>query len=98
MNRLAQVIIGRSISITLFSDMADPAEARYGGGSLLLNKVRLGREFFDELNERVVDLLLHELGHEYASNHLSDDHYQALSSSGARLAFAVAKDPSLLLP
>src|SRR5215813_14001805 len=37
MNRLAQVIIGRSISITLFSDMADPAEARYGGGSLLLN-------------------------------------------------------------
>lgn len=98
MNRLAQVIIGRSISITLFSDMADPAEARYGGGSLLLNKVRLGREFFDELNERVVDLLLHELGHECASNHLSDDYYQALSSSGARLAFAVAKDPSLLLP
>jgi hypothetical protein len=77
--------------------MADPAAARYGQGSLLLNKVRLGRGFFDELNEPVVDLLIHELGHEYESNHLSDDYYRALTKLGARLAFAVANDPTLLV-
>jgi hypothetical protein len=51
MNRIAQAIVGHSISVTLFSDMADPVAARYGEGSLLLNKVRLGRGFFDELND-----------------------------------------------
>jgi hypothetical protein len=71
--------------------------ACYGGREMLINRARVGKAWFDELDERSVGLIIHELGHELSSNHLSDEYYRALTKLGARLAIATAKDPSLLV-
>ena len=64
---------------------------------MYLNRSRLGRRFFEGgASVEVLDLLIHELGHEYASDHLSRDYYDALTKIGARLALAVANEPDLL--
>jgi hypothetical protein len=94
--RLARVLIGREIEVIIFSDARDSASAKYGNREMLINKVRVGRSWFDALDERSLDLIIHELGHEYEGNHLSEGYYRALTKLGARLAVAVAKDPTLL--
>jgi hypothetical protein len=58
---------------------------------------KLGTGFFQSgYSQRVLDLLIHELGHEYESNHLSANYYHALTKIGARLALAVAANPNLI--
>jgi hypothetical protein len=95
--RIARVLIGADIEVEIISDSKAGFSACYGGRSMTVNKFRVGNGWFAELNETSVGLVIHELGHEYASNHLSDDYYRALTKLGARLAIATAKDPSLLV-
>ncbi len=64
-------------------------------GLLDLNQQRLGHRWFKAENvEAWIDLLIHEFGHHYEANHLSDDYYQALTKLGARLAVELSKDGS----
>lgn len=68
--------------------------AWYGGRLLTFNLNRLGWSFFAEgVNEAVMDLVIHELAHEFSGNHLSDDYYRALSKLGARMAGLALKSP-----
>ncbi|MBU8546147.1 MULTISPECIES: ATP-binding protein [Roseomonadaceae] len=96
--RLAQMMIGRAIEVRIAVDADVKWLACYGpAGLMYLNKHRLGVKFFLEgPSERVLDLLIHELGHEYSGDHLSSDYYDALTKLGARLALGVAADPGLL--
>ena len=96
--RLAQVMVRRSIEVRIAVEPDVWWAACYGPcGVMHLNKGRLGAAFFAEgASERVLDLLIHELGHEYCADHLSKDYYRALTKLGARLALAVAADPGLL--
>jgi hypothetical protein len=54
------------------------------------NLSRLGHAFFDATDQkaaaRVLSLIVHEFGHNYESNHLSEAYYRALTDLGARLA------------
>lgn len=96
--RIARALIGHQITVHLTSEVGIPAAATYGKGCVfVLNKVKLGNQFFTNgISEDVVDLTIHELGHEYESDHLSTRYYHALTKLGARLAFAVKADPTLL--
>lgn len=96
---LAEKLMGVALKVTIVNDLGMTAAACYSrDGRLDLNLARLGHTFFNyhENPERVLDLLLHEFGHHYASNHLSDDYYRALTKLGARLAVAAVRDLTLL--
>ncbi len=60
--------------------------AAYGRGELDLNVKRLGQKWFDQgASEDVDKLLLHEFGHQYSGDHLSEDYHEALCLLGARM-------------
>lgn len=94
--RLARVLIGAEIGVDLINNHRDSAAARYGRRHMMVNRARLGRRWFEALDENSVSLIIHELGHEYEGNHLSENYYRALTKLGARLALAAAKEPTLL--
>jgi hypothetical protein len=60
--------------------------ACYGAGRLDFNLFRLGHAFFEKgVTEDVDRLLIHEFGHEYSGDHLSEEYHEALCRLGARL-------------
>lgn len=60
--------------------------ACYGHGQLTFNLQRLSHRWFEQgLNEDVDELLIHEFGHEYSGDHLSDKYHAALCRLGALL-------------
>lgn len=81
--------------------MVDDPECRsfraaYGQGRFDFNVRVLGREWFDQApSDRVNALIIHELGHHYERNHLSEGYYDALCSIGAKLARLALEDPDL---
>src|SRR5258707_1055703 len=60
--------------------------ACYGKGRLDFNVARLGNEWFERgATEEVDRLVIHEFGHEYSGDHLSEEYHEALCRLGARL-------------
>jgi hypothetical protein len=54
----------------------------------------LGKKWFEGgVTEVIDDLILHELAHEFESNHLSEDYYRACTKLGARLKAEAMRDP-----
>lgn len=93
--RIARRLIGREISVTIASDVGWPFAATYGSGCLTYNLGRLGHKFFEGPLMPKNELLLHELAHDAASNHLSSEYHDALSSLGAKLAQLALDEPEL---
>lgn len=88
------------LSIRIVRDNSNRFAAWYGrGGFLTLNLQVLGHRWFEDgaegLQTKHLDLLLHELGHEWCDNHLSEDYHGALTRLGAALAMHVADNPKL---
>lgn len=63
------------------------ALATYGRGHLQLFFNVLGRNWFDlDTNkQKILELLIHEFGHYYSSDHLSSSYYDGLCKIGAKL-------------
>jgi len=92
---LAKKILGVDITAEIYR-LSNKARAAYGDRELSFNLNRLGKSFFEKFPtnmEKVLDLLIHEFGHEYASNHLSDEYFRALTSLGAKTAMLALKEP-----
>ncbi len=54
----------------------------------------LGRNWFDSgVTEDTDSLILHELGHEFCTNHADENYYRALTKLGARLKAAALAEP-----
>jgi len=71
--------------------------ACYGSGRLDLNLLHLGFEWFDQgATEDVDRLLIHEFGHEYSMDHLSEEYHEALCRLGARLKTLSLEKPELI--
>ncbi|HIF23208.1 MAG TPA: hypothetical protein EYQ27_15220 [Gemmatimonadetes bacterium] len=69
--------------------------AAYSRQSLDLNAKRLGKSWWESSNvEEWIDLFIHEFGHYYESNHLSEEYYRALTKLGAKLAVELSTDGS----
>jgi len=60
---------------------------KYGphSGMIDFNVNSLGRKWFDNITERVDRLIIHELSHHSASNHYSDEYFDACCELGAKL-------------
>ena len=71
--------------------------AAYGRGELDLNVKRLGQKWFDQgASEKVDKLLIHEFGHQYSGDHLSEDYHEALCLLGARMKRLALEKPEEL--
>lgn len=103
MKRIAQYakeiafrLIGCEIQVDMVSKATWPYSATYGGlpPHLTFNVGRLGRLWFESGPNAAVDrLLIHELGHHYSSDHLSEEYHDALCKLGARLALLAIAEP-----
>jgi hypothetical protein len=60
--------------------------ACYGPGDLHFNLFRLSYTWFEKgITEEVDRLIIHEYGHQYSGDHLSEEYHEALCLLGARL-------------
>lgn len=93
--RVSAAIIGAEIEVRVASDVTWPFAATYGARRFTYNVGRLGHRFFEGPIEDILDLINHELGHEWASSHLSDDYYRALTKIGGKMTALALTSPHL---
>lgn len=97
--RWSQLLIGNVVTVKIAIAPKSKFLAFYQrmSRSLVLNCSTLGSSFFEQgVSENAISLCIHELGHEYSSDHLSRKYYDALTMLGARFVLAAANDPTLL--
>ena len=86
---LGHRLMGRDIGLRFVRCPSGPCgrwRAAYGGGQLDFNVLVLGKKWFEQgASVEVADLILHEFGHEYESDHCSADYHKALTKLGAKL-------------
>jgi hypothetical protein len=71
--------------------------ACYGAGRLDLNLLRLGHRWFEQgASEDVDALLIHEFGHQYSADHLSEEYHDALCKLGAGLKKLALERPEAM--
>jgi hypothetical protein len=93
--QLHQRLLTGSVAVTVVNT-SNGFAACYGKGNLDLNLRRLGHAWFKRDNlPRQLSLIVHELGHHYSRNYLSDDYYKALTSLAGRLAQLALDEPGL---
>ncbi len=90
--RVAEKVLSRAITVKFCATPHHLAAASYGpSGELVFNKFRLGADWFERgITEAVVQLVIHEFGHEYSPDHLSSEYHEALCRIGAKL-YALAR-------
>lgn len=98
---MAKVVIKRdNLAVRIVDTPHWPFEATYGPDSaLVFNLGTLGSRWFDTPvfdPVPMLDLLIHEFGHEHEGNHLSEAYYKALTRIGAKTAVWLASDPRVL--
>jgi hypothetical protein len=94
---LGRELVG-GIVVRIVRDRHNQFTGWYGSKTLTMNLQRLGHRFFDSFPdnmENVVDFIIHELGHEYAPNHLSEEYFRALTDLGARCTMLALRSPRL---
>ena len=90
---LAREVMGVDISVDYFESFN--ATAAYGNRRLSFNVGHLGTEWFESISAEQIDLVVHEFGHEYASDHLSDKYYRALTSLAGKTVIAALDRPAM---
>jgi hypothetical protein len=71
--------------------------ACYGSGTLDFNLFRLGHKWFEQgITEEVDRLLIHEFGHQYSGDHLSEEYHEALCKLGAKMKRLALEKPEAL--
>jgi hypothetical protein len=91
---LAQELMGAMIVVQIATEVTWPYAATYGPGHLTFNLGRLGHAWFDAVPRLEVDkLLIHEFGHNYSADHLSEEYHDRLCELGGKLAALALSDP-----
>lgn len=90
---LARHLMGKEISVDYFKTFN--GAAAYGGQRLSFNVSRLGKAWFEEIGAKQLDLVIHEFGHEYSHDHLSDSYYKALTRLGGQSTRLALDHPEL---
>jgi len=91
---MARRLLGVEISVAFLERFN--ALAAYGGRRMSFNVGRLGKKWFEgPLQSRQLDLVIHELGHETASNHFSREYNDALTKLGADATLLALSHPHL---
>ena len=94
--RVAEKVLSRAITVKFCATPHHLGGASYApSGELVFNKFRLGADWFERgITDDLVQLLIHEFGHEFSADHLSSDYHGALCRIGARI-FALARRAEL---
>lgn len=96
------VFLGRELmDVTMSVSMVNTPRnflAAYGrGGNLIFNVHRLGHGWFEKgITVEVDSLLTHEMGHQWSSNHLSEEYHEALCLLAGRLKKLALEKPDEL--
>lgn len=94
---LGRRLLGKKV-VVRFVHTTNPFGGCYGRGHLEkghfdYNVFRLGKDWFAHgVTEKVDDLIIHEFGHDFESNHLCEGYYSALTMLGAKLKAEVLRD------
>lgn len=92
----AMQLLNVKINVEIAKDFGWPYAGAYGPGRpLIVNMMRVGRNFFNEIGKDQLDFLIHEFGHHYSSDHLSAEYHGALTDLGARLTMLALRHPAL---
>jgi len=92
---LAIRTLGHPITV-LFIEDRSIFPAMYGASTLTFNVAKL-RSWFDKPLDDVLDLIIHELGHDASTNHLDSAYHTALTRiAGATVVLALS-EPGLFL-
>lgn len=89
---IAMFITGKSINLKFANDH------KWGfGGSFAKDSREMiinlsGHKNKEEITEKILDVFIHELGHLYESDHLSDNYYRALTKIGSKMAVYFSKN------
>jgi hypothetical protein len=88
--KMADVLMDFRIYVE-FGQQASSEAANWGGNRLQFNVPNLGELWFDLTKNRLAidDLLIHEFGHHYESNHLSSRYHEALTMLAAKAMKAI---------
>jgi hypothetical protein len=93
---LGKELMDVAVTVT-FVNTTSNFSACYGPGDLHFNLFRLGHKWFEEgITEEVDRLLIHEFGHQYSGDHLSEDYHEALCILGAKLKRLALEKPETL--
>jgi hypothetical protein len=77
-----------------FVNTTNAFSACYAPGDLHFNLFRLGHAWFEKgITEAVDELLIHEFGHQYSGDHLSEEYHEALCKLGAGLKRLALEQP-----
>lgn len=96
---LGEIVIGDPVTVEIANDTGWPFNACYGQRCITFNAGRLGHKWFDRgrKDADVLRLIIHELAHQYASDHLSREYHDALCKVGARVTRAALDTPTLFV-
>lgn len=94
---VAKELMGVQLTVAIVHTTNNFA-ACYGKGRLDFNLLRLGHRWFDQGPTEEVDrLLIHEFGHQYSGDHLSEEYHEALCRLGAGLKRLALEKPEELM-
>lgn len=99
--RVAIELLGISLSVEYISNKGFAHIATYGGGRssgvLTFNVGKMSRDYWEleggAVNERMLDLIIHELGHS-CGNHTEHAYHECITKLGAKLALKALSDDS----
>jgi hypothetical protein len=95
---LGKELMDVSVGVT-FVNTTNNFAACYGPGDLHFNLFRLGHKWFEQgITEAVDELLLHEFGHQYSGDHLSEEYHEGLCRLGSRLKKLALEKPEAFRP
>ena len=94
---IGKLVVGEIVTIDIANDTGWPFSACFGQRCITFNAGRLGHRWFDQGRKHpdVLRLIIHELAHHYASDHLSREYHDALCKVGARVVIAAIEQPTL---
>jgi hypothetical protein len=93
---LGQELMGVAVTVS-FVNTTNNFSACYGPGDLHFNLFRLGHKWFEQgISEEADCLLIHEFGHQYSGDHLSEEYHEGLCKLGSRLKRLALEKPEAL--
>jgi hypothetical protein len=92
--QLYKALYSRDLDVGFYSEFGHRTAADFGMGRLNFNIAQLGKAWFEEINERVTSLVLHEFAHTKGIGH-EPSYYQSLEELAGRAVHLALERPEV---